>query len=415
MRSVFFFLVFLSLKTFAQDRWGKDIFIKVDLSKKESFVGEPIIVSYSLYTRLPSESKVVKRPGFKGFGVYDLEPPESGRSSTVSYKGESYTVYVLRKVQLYPLQSGLLILEPMEVENEIFLDDKINRFTVKTKPVNITIKDVPGKFSGAVGRFNIETKVNAKSAIHVNDIIELEVTIKGEGNFPMLTIPEIQWPKGIEHYEPKAIEAFTKTNVPISGAKTFIIPFLSKIEGQIDIPPITFRYFDPVKGITVTSTSSPIKLQVHKPQVLKQKDIRKPEKSYVKALLISLILIFPIVLVVLKKSRKSVKHQQKVQSELPQTPGWEDDLFVELKRAFDQKDVKQFYKKLNEGIDHYLYHRMGIEAENWIDDLKSKSGNSATTETILKLKERASLFLYSPYSSEEFMAEDMAAFNDLIG
>jgi len=48
---------------------NKNIFIKVISDKTTCSVGEPIIVTYKLYTRLKAESNVTKSPSFNGFSV----------------------------------------------------------------------------------------------------------------------------------------------------------------------------------------------------------------------------------------------------------------------------------------------------------------------------------------------------------
>ena len=51
----------------------KNLFIKIDVNKKSCYVGEPIVATYKLYTRLKSESNIIKTPSFNGFSVSELE------------------------------------------------------------------------------------------------------------------------------------------------------------------------------------------------------------------------------------------------------------------------------------------------------------------------------------------------------
>ena len=62
----------------------KNLFVKVEVSKHSCFVNEPIVATYKLYSRLRSESRVVKRPSYNGFSVYDMvEPDATDRKSVV--------------------------------------------------------------------------------------------------------------------------------------------------------------------------------------------------------------------------------------------------------------------------------------------------------------------------------------------
>jgi hypothetical protein len=57
------------------EKINKNIFIRVNVSQSSCYVGEPIVVTYKLYTRLKSESSITKNPSFNGFSVIDLLPP----------------------------------------------------------------------------------------------------------------------------------------------------------------------------------------------------------------------------------------------------------------------------------------------------------------------------------------------------
>ena len=150
---------------------NKNIFLKVITNKNSCFIGEPIIVTYKLYTRLKSESNVTKNPSFNGFSVIDLMAPGNTNYSIERLNGREYNVYTLRKSQLYPLQAGAVELESAEVDNTIhfikeeyftnqrnevdeffgnlipttippegMLDEKV---TLQSKPVAINVKPLP--------------------------------------------------------------------------------------------------------------------------------------------------------------------------------------------------------------------------------------------------------------------------------
>jgi hypothetical protein len=255
----------------------KNLFIKIDVSKKSCYVGEPIIATYKLYTRLKSESNVLKAPSFNGFSVSELEMPDNYSLRTEKYNGREYNVYTLRKVQLYPLQSGKLSLEPVEVKNTItFLKseyagkrrgdifyDMLREFAEENAPgnateqqtatvtcdtLNVNVKPLPetGKpvsFKGAVGNFKISALLE-KNNIVTDDAGSLKVVISGAGNIQLVNAPDVAWPKGIEGFESKASENLDKFSVPIKGDKVFIYPFTVSNPGDYTIPAINFSYFD---------------------------------------------------------------------------------------------------------------------------------------------------------------------------
>lgn len=261
-----------------QDKIRKNLFIKVDVNKTSCYEGEPVVASYKLYTRLRSSSKVSRRPSFNGFSVYDMVDPSIQPSAVEKLNGKDFNVYLIRKAQLFPLQSGTLELDAAEVENDVtflraeyamkdkgeHLPDLLRSFeaddirheglaaekvNIKSNPVSVTVKALPdvskpASFDGAVGKFSIEATVDKKE-LELHDAAILKVIIKGEGNFGIVNAPVIRWPKGVEVYEPYAKEDFLKSMVPLRGYKTFQFTFMPKQSGYLTIPGVEFSYFDP--------------------------------------------------------------------------------------------------------------------------------------------------------------------------
>lgn len=262
------------------DKINKNIFIKVEVDKNTCYVGEPVVVIYKLFTRLKSESSIIKNPSFNGFSVIDLLPPGNAYYSIEKLNGREYNVYTLRKSQLYPLQSGIVELESAEVENNIHfikesyinaqggsLDNMFQDFaqtsipaeglqdekvTLQSKPVLITVKplpekDQPAQFKGAVGRFTI-TAALEKNNFTTDDAGKLNISISGQGNMPMILAPEIVWPEGMEPYETQIKEQLDQLAVPVSGTKKFEYPFTISQPGNYHLPAIDFVFFDVKEG-----------------------------------------------------------------------------------------------------------------------------------------------------------------------
>lgn len=291
------------------DKVQKNIFVKLDLNKTNCYVGEPVVASYKLYTRLRSESLITKAPSFNGFSVSDLELSLNGTSKVEKYKGRDYNVYTLRKVQLYPLQTGQLMLDPVVAENKItFLKqeyagrqkgdlffDMLKEFadeatpmgsviqenvTLKSEPVTVTVKPLPESekpagFKGAVGSFKLNAGVDKKN-ITTDDAGNLKITISGAGNIQMINAPKIAWPKGIDGYEPKVTEDIDKYSVPMQGTKEFVYPFTVSKKGKYTLPSVSFSYFEPVTGRYNTATSPALMLDVSPGK-------RTVKETYVKA------------------------------------------------------------------------------------------------------------------------------------
>jgi len=275
----------------------KNLFLKVDVDKKTCYEGEPVVASYKLYTRIKSESKVVKRPSFNGFSVYDMVDPESQTPSRERLNGKEYNVYLIRKAQLYPLESGKLELEPVEVENKVTFiksdyanlnpiqfdqllrsydegndsnnETETHNLTLNSDPVTIEVKALPDtgrplSFNGAVGNFAVSAVVD-KTNLAANEMATVKLVVTGRGNLPVVNAPDLVLPDGFEKYEPKVVENINKFESPISGSKVFEYRFSPRKQGAYIIPSVEFSYFNPrTKNFEKAKTDSMV-LQVSAP------------------------------------------------------------------------------------------------------------------------------------------------------
>lgn len=261
----------------------KNLFIKVIPSKTTCYEGEPIMVTYKVYTRLDVDNaSVTRRPSFSGFSAYDMEEPNQPFEMD-ELNGKRYHSWSIRKVQLYPLQSGQLTLDPVEVDfnirfakgdmvaNHTYDPYSQNSFTsvqytLKSPAISITALPLPaaGKpanFSGAVGSFSIRSSVD-DAAPGKDDAVHLKVEIRGTGHFSMVRPPAVKWPATTEAYDPKETENLNKSDMPISGSKVFDYVFLPHQTGPYTIQPISFSYFDVAAKTYKTVATQPISLQV---------------------------------------------------------------------------------------------------------------------------------------------------------
>ncbi len=71
--------------------------LRLEVNKTSCYVGEPVVATYKLYTRLKSESKLTQNPSFNGFSVVDLQAPDVTGSSIDKFQGRDYHVYTIRK------------------------------------------------------------------------------------------------------------------------------------------------------------------------------------------------------------------------------------------------------------------------------------------------------------------------------
>jgi len=232
---------------------NENLFIKTVADKRVCYEGEPVVVTFKLYSRLQSASEAERSPAFYGFSVVDILNINEAHTAVETVNGKVFNTSVLRKVQLYPVQSGRLAIDGMYVQNEIEFDDSVTHAKTKvekeivTEPIVITVKPLPQKkpddFTGAVGTFLTEAYLE-KDQIAQNGQGKLIVKIKGKGNFIQFGQPLIQWPEGVEPFEPLITDQLNKNTAPIEGTRTYEFGFAVDAAGSYILPALSFSYFD---------------------------------------------------------------------------------------------------------------------------------------------------------------------------
>ncbi|HMO34061.1 MAG TPA: BatD family protein [Lacibacter sp.] len=272
----------------------KNLFVKVVVDKQRCFAGEPLVATFKLYTRLDSESKISKRPSFNGFSVTDLEEPERPVFTQEQLEGKTYQVYLIRKVQLIPLQSGDITIEPVEVENrvrfirtgasyqsgttnewlEAVLEQIKNaeiraehiveqQIVLATPPLTISVQELPdagGLFTGTVGLFTLQAKLQ-QAVWKAGENGLLRIRVQGSGNLDLLPLPDISWPAGVEVFEPRMQQEWNTASLPVTGEKLFEVTFQSA-PGRFTIPAITCLTFNYATKRYDTLVTGPLEWEV---------------------------------------------------------------------------------------------------------------------------------------------------------
>jgi hypothetical protein len=382
----------------------ENLFLKLDVDKKSCYVDEPVVATYKLYTRLPSETTITDAPSFNGFSVNDLDV--NNNATQEKYNGRMYNVYTLRKVELYPLQPGNITLDPVVADNKItFIKseyansqhndgffDMFDNFgqaalppeaqitqnvTLKSTPVTITVKPLPAQnkpsdFRGAVGNFTITSSLE-KNEITTDDAGTLKLTVTGKGSIQLINAPSINWPPGIDGYEAKVKDNVDKTKVPIQGGKIFSYPFTVSKAGKYTIDSIAFSYFDPATSSYKTLRTAPLEITVKKGKgiLFKKEAAKNPadtnalfsKRTELTAGIILIVLIIFVVLFLMIKKRKDendLKKNIKVDDVKNQTNDKTEEYLI------PQSPLTEAYEKLIEGNSNEFYHVLDASLKKYL-------------------------------------------------
>ena len=269
----------------------KNLFITVNTTKKNIIVGEQIIVSYKLHTRLELENTELSQlPNLNGFWKKDLE--SSSRFKREVIDGIPYNTAIIKKTVLTAQKSGKLEIDPIKVTCSIRITNQRNRRDpfanffntynvreeiVSSKKITINVKDLPSpkpsNFSGGVGNFEISSKTD-KNELNANDALTYTIKLTGTGNIELIKPFVIDFPKDFEVYDPKITEKIFQGGNKRS-IKTFEYLLIPRYKGDYKIPSYNFSFFDTKQKKYVTK-----KTQYHSINVLKSNNDENNTTSF---------------------------------------------------------------------------------------------------------------------------------------
>ena len=255
-----------------QKELGDNLFIKVEVSKRNIIVGEQILVTYKLFTRIDLQNtELSSLPALNGFWAKDLETSSRFKRDVID--GIAYNVATIKKSVLTAQKSGELVIDPMEIKCSIRIQKQRNNRDpfanffggsynvqeefISSKPIIVKVNELstpPNNFKGAVGDMKIESSVD-KTNINANDAIVYKLTITGTGNIELIEPLKIKFPEDFEVYDPKIIDRIFEGGRKRS-IKTFEYLLIPRYKGNYSIPSARLIIYNTKKKQYETKKSS---------------------------------------------------------------------------------------------------------------------------------------------------------------
>lgn len=237
---------------------GKDVFIRIVLSKPTAYEQEGVLCSIKLYTKYQVSKFITNvQPAYNGFMAEEVPVTLQGRFESVG--GENYFAYVIKQSVLFPQQTGKLTISSGSYDLTVQQFETINTsFGRMRSPVDKTIKvnsntasinvmplpsPRPADFSGAVGRFSVTRALTSKK-IRTNEAATIKLIISGQGNLKSLTPPKFRFSSQFDQYDPQTAVTATPSGATLSGKVTVDYTFVPQSVGQFAIDGTSFTYFD---------------------------------------------------------------------------------------------------------------------------------------------------------------------------
>ena len=401
---------------------GQDLFLKVIPSKKTAYVGEPVVLTYKLYTRVPvSQLSISKMPAYGGFWMKECDDGNGNtlRQSPEVVNGIEYNTAEIKKVVLIPQKAGKLTVEPMGMEClaqivtqrtpqrsndpfDVFFNDPFfsRGYTnvqknVETSTLTMEVQSLPenGKpssFAGAVGNYKFSASIDADET-STNEAMTMTVTVSGSGNLELLNLPAPAFPPDFEVYDPKVVSSVEANGQGMSGSRKAEYLVIPRRAGDFSIPSVEFSYFDPTQKQYVTLQSLPMSVKVNKgagddsgggglfasnQESVKYlgSDIRhiktttsklKPAEQHFfgsilyYVILLALLLVFLVALLFLKKRRQF--RQDVVLVRNKQATKVAKGRLKNAYKYLKDQDQNHFYEEMSQALWGYISDKLGIE------------------------------------------------------
>lgn len=269
-----------------------ELYARGSVSKSNPYVGEQIIATYKIYSRVDLEQvNYGKAPEKKGFWVEDLTGDGKVNVRQETINGKLYNVYTIQQEALFPQEEGHLTITPFIMPARAITypqepiatpwgiigyrqTAKIFDTKLSTGTISVNARPLPKgpeNFSGGVGHFSVRGKVDLDE-VRANEAITFTLTVNGNGNLMLIDAPEVKFPEVFEVYDPKVDDHISRSGAGISGSRTFEWVLIPRSQGNYEIPAVEFVYFDPQTGKYVTASTAPIPVKVNKgdPRAMKK-------------------------------------------------------------------------------------------------------------------------------------------------
>jgi hypothetical protein len=237
---------------------AEPIFLVAQLSDSVAYAGQQVLLDFKIYTSKDVDSyNLLQEPTYDGMYSQEQQRYESRLAREV-LQGVQYTTKVLKRVALFPQQTGTFDIGPMTLQVGVLADEQdsqrdifffrdVQMVNVSSAPVTLTAKPLPpgspSSFCGGVGHYTLDVQMSNQS-LSTDDVLSIRLVVAGDGDARKLFAPKLQLPAGLEVYEPKMLEENTFESAgKWMHTKTFEYLVSPQTAGQFPILP-ELSYFD---------------------------------------------------------------------------------------------------------------------------------------------------------------------------
>ena len=257
------------------------LFVEASLSRPSAHVGEPILVTYFVYTQVSlSGVEFAAAPKYPGFWAEEIDRSKGDSTGeNVVIQGEPFLRYPVLERLLFPTRAGLLEIPEARLRlvpaGGVFgVAAPIER---STKVLKVRAEPLPegAPESGAVGSFKASAATD-RTNIPLGDAFTFRFKVTGKGNLKWIdAAPKLE----IDHarlFPPRVVSDLRTTRQGIEGSKTWEFVVVPEKEGVYAIPAIPFSFYDLESKSMRTEQTTSIQVSVSKDAA---SDSKEPVRS----------------------------------------------------------------------------------------------------------------------------------------
>lgn len=420
---------------------GNDLFIKVSANKRRVHEQEPILLTYKVYTLVDLTQLEGNMPDLTGFHTQEVKLPQQKNFHVEKVNGKNYRCVTWSQYVMYPQVTGKLEIPSITFKGIVvqqnravdpfeaffnggsgYVEVKRNivapRLTVQVDP----LPKRPSDFSGGVGKFNLSASVN-HTEVKAGEPISMRVVVGGIGNLKLIKEPSVVFPKDFDKYDAKITDKTKLTENGVEGNMIYDILAVPRNQGQYEIPPIEFTYYDTGQNAYRTIKTQAFKINVKKGdgkgssvedyrqeendiRGLKQQKVRMHRvdefffgsTQYWVSLLVPL-LAFIILLVVFRK--RALDHADIVKMRGKKANKVATKRLKKARNLMSQNKQAEFYDEVLHALWGYVGDKLNMPVEklaheNIADNLQRQSVDGKTIDTFISALDECEFERYAP-------------------
>ncbi len=420
---------------------GNDLFIKVSANKRRVHEQEPILLTYKVYTLVDLTQLEGNMPDLTGFHTQEVKLPQQKNFHVEKVNGKNYRCVTWSQYVMYPQVTGKLEIPSITFKGIVvqqnravdpfeaffnggsgYVEVKRNivapRLTVQVDP----LPKRPSDFTGGVGKFNLSASVN-HTEVKAGEPISMRVVVGGIGNLKLIKEPYIAFPKDFDKYDAKITDKTKLTENGVEGNMIYDILAVPRNQGQYEIPPIEFTYYDTGQNAYRTIKTQAFKINVKKGdgkgssvedyrqeendiRGLKQQKVRMHRVDefffgsiqYWVSLLVPL-LAFIILLVVFRK--RALDHADIVKMRGKKANKVATRRLKKARNLMNHNKQAEFYDEVLHALWGYVGDKLNMPVEklareNIADNLQQQSVDGKTIDTFISALDECEFERYAP-------------------